>query len=541
MKLPSKKNILIAFIALFVAAGVYQAQAAPQPDLKDFITGASTNVPRIGSLLISDIPTEGISDTTFGDGKTNEDYCNPEDDTVRGGTCLEVSGLGFMQTINAEVPVSVLDTFVIGEIVPTFPDTLDIDGQIMDWSLAFPYDSEIKSPRDEYESATPSGNLRYVCSDEHGRLIPCGVSPEATPPTWDFDFYTPEEVFFNPSGSLYGVTQNASVYNNSVSSTVSHFVKSFPLGSSGPHSGGVNWPNNPSYLTMFKIDPTGDFDDIECEYSDSPIGHNHISSGGTLSYDLGPRSMSSMRWDPVSMVNAEQNYIDNYSGSGVASVGIHSTDHKLEYDANAPTVPFYAMPMFDVPTYDFSSASTFTEHLGYSAGVIRCRIAETATNARGTWKYHNAIPPRLIDESVGLISGNEELTLTRSGSTLSWDQPISDTVPPTYWYSVYRQKCDFINNSYSCSQNNKELITSVQATTYTVSDMEIGSCSKDDEIYKVIVTMCNPNSVSLTASSCYKAAHNDSSYNQNDSNEIVVINETSNTCYIADQDDSDSV
>jgi hypothetical protein len=467
MKLFSKKNIAFLAIVAVGAIGIFQVDAQQStPDIQDFITGQKDVVARTGSLFISSDSQAGLeTHTTFGKSSgsggaegPNHDVCHG-DESSRSGVCLEVDGLVFGNSIFSEIPVIIGGDFVLRQGgLPGTRDAFQIEGKLMDWSMSYKDSSNNPSPRSVYNGvvASPSGDLRAVCSDELGRLLPCGESSAGDPLSWDFDFYLASE----NTGSN-SATGRGSGY---ASSGFTHNWPEITINSSIPTS----WNG---YGVLIGIDDEGDFGDLECQYSHSPVGYVTDNDFFALTpYTAGPRSVSTMRWEDIT------------SGDILLESGAPDFTSNTFNGKASGADPFYTAVM--VP-HVIESDDAY--RYGVSNGVIRCRTAETSTNAAGDWKYLNLYQPRNTSDTIDDLDSEYlvELERTSSGANykLEWDSVPNDISPGGFYYSLIRGK---ENQGGGGSWSYSVVSTSQTARSYTVNR----TC--DDTLYYIRVSQCNP-------------------------------------------------
>lgn len=484
------KNFLTQYIITLLVFGFVLAQPsyAQSVDIEDFVTQTGI-VSRIGSLFISDNTNETLdANSAFGKnsgGGKNAD-CTATKGTARKETCLEVNGLGYLYSLFAEVPVSVINRIGVGITnVGSFigNSKLTVGGNILDWDLAL---------RDITGAQAPLNltNLRAVCADSNGRLMICGDVTGAEPVDWNFDFFVH---FDNKISSNTSEILNLKTYNGK------NYLLSYPTGETGPHQGYSAFPATSSYVTMFRIAGDGDFGDIECQVSMSPIGYPITGFSKTVAY--GPRTLSSMRWDDVTMTNAVQSYLDASSGSTIPTVTILGKTYNLKSDPNNTSTPFYAFPAFTFPRLDEKSVLGDGSAKGYTQGVVRCRTKTAPGYGSGDWKYQatSVIKQEGNVSSFGLKSG--------SSNTLVWTSAVNDTNPVTFWYSLYKQKC---TTSQTGGFNGSSLTTcewepegnAVQANSYTFQNSFKTGCSDPRFTYALGVSACNPNMLGRVSGTC---------------------------------------
>lgn len=465
-------NTIFALLLVFTAMPV----AAQGSNIQDFIIGTGS-LSRLGSLFITSDTNEDLeTNAFFRQSASKASDCRSTSPGAQKETCLQVNGLAYLRSLTAKTPVSVIGQAGVGTVYASDlgSEKLLVKGNILDWALALRDETtQIPAPQD-------LTSLRTVCADSSGKLIICGEETS----DFDFNFVTMDETQYAGSGTL-GVSGEYG--SNDV-------VLSLPSGQAGAHATTAWNSLSSKYVALLRIDGTGSFDDIECEYSGSPIGYERYSEPANMSY--GPRSLSTMHWEAVSTTNVLQSYIDSYSGSGLPSIGVYSSTLYISPDTNNPSAPFYALTTFDLPQYD-------SPHFlnGYVGGVVRCREKGSAQTRPGSWKYQNLLPP--------VYPPNDKVSLTRAqhSKVINWNAAQNDTVPSSFWYTLKREECDYQatnpTGNYNLYCDAPETIATIQGTSYEVTDMNLG-CSDTIDRYYVIVSMCNPAAEGLlSAGSCY--------------------------------------
>ncbi len=473
MKKTMVKHITFIAIVVGLIVGI-STQVNAQQDVKKFISGTDTFISRIGSLLIDDDvgATTASSVITTNPGALD---CINKNNADGGESCIDVDGHGVFQKTEFTLPLNVIqkafsispNTTLTG--LGSQASAFTVGGTILDWSLAYPT-TDNSDPRDENTSQ------RNLCADENGVIIVCTETGVKTAADWDFDFYLDNDPF---------VTQANFGYAGFMDPTSGSGVSWNSMLGIGPSLYGPSplYPTGATPILMFEIDNDGDLGDIQCQYSNSPVYYFNTSQAQTTNYgnglgSLGPRDPANMRWTEVDMDANE--YTLSPSTVEVAF------NKRASNNTSAPFYKFVSFTGMKIEGGDTQDTNNAQQH-GYSTGAVRCRTAETTDNAAGNWKYQVYYPGYGLNHEYDVSDTlSDDITLSRSGNTLSWTQmknDIKDT--PGLYYSVVRNTKDNFGN-YFTTVTRDNIVASVKGTSF-----DAGTHSCDTEYY-IVVSNCDP-------------------------------------------------